>query len=215
MKIKTLLVASVVCSSFASVSHAEDFSDVPVCFEAWKTGNAEIGHVCRTEGRNDDFDVYQRVERKGFGKAWKDLRTGLIWSEKRTFKDDDGSTTSRAFFDDAWDACAALGAKLPQSDDFQMTDAGGLYNPMHWKDAYYYYTSDLDILSPLAPFIVRTASGRGFFKLKHRSTPGQFVKGGNDRRYRSDASTVCIDDFQELVPVVRPQKPAPVEHIRF
>ena len=84
-----------------------------------------IGFKCAVE----TGDIYQRVNRPGFELAWKDLQTGLIWSNKQLVKGENFS-----YFDDAWDHCAAMNAYLPMPEDCVEINTHVRWFPMTWTN---------------------------------------------------------------------------------
>jgi hypothetical protein len=194
--LRFLTVPVLVISGFSQIGFGN--SELPSCFEAWKTGDATIGYSCQTEYGHE----YQRVDRPGFGRAWKQLSTGLIWNETQKFP---GAmpTPWFAFYDDAWDFCESLGAHLPTKFEIAGTYNSGRHNPMKWINAYTLYTSNL-------------RDGNPTFAITMKGTdPGGFGPEGNaDRRLKLDDYTVCVDDSEALKPITRPSKPAPIQKNR-
>ncbi len=74
-----------------------------------------VGYRCATEGGS----VFVRVERTGFGAAWKGP-DGLVWSAVLA--------QESATWDEAKALCGKLGARLPTIAEFDLGNADGVYD---------------------------------------------------------------------------------------
>ena len=84
-------------------------SNLPDCHGV-NLRTVSVGFKCSL----DNWWVFERVERSGFGEAWK-APDGVIWSDRiRVASQVDGI-----------DICAKLGATLPSKQDFQSCSTGG------------------------------------------------------------------------------------------
>lgn len=189
-----------------STSVREGRQAPPSCISAWKDpAGISVGFICAAE----NGDTYERVQRDGFGIAWKDLQTGIIWSEAQIVKAD---LSKHAYWDDSWDHCEAMNAQLPLPEDCVEVNVHTQWFPMSWPQLFQFYTSKLDDRNGVTiPLIARTCSGFHPELSNGRNSSGSF--GGVDRRRKLDVYTVCIDDSQALHPKLRPQKPEPVDRI--
>jgi hypothetical protein len=201
---KNVLLAILWSSAIATIGVAEE-PKLPNCFEAWK-GNVPIGHKC-----GDAVASYEKVDRPGFGIAWKDLQSGLIWSEIQTFSVTSGSNYY-VHFDDAWNHCEAMNAHLPMPEECAALHAKRPHFPI--KLPRHFWSSRLDDLwGSTIELSARYCSGVHPEYSDSRNSNGNY--GGWDRRYKTDISTVCVDDSQVVNNPQRPVKPAPVEKIEY
>jgi hypothetical protein len=175
-------------SAFTTPGQAQE-GELPTCFQAWGNSNGvPVGHKCVVS----TGDVYQRVNRPGFSMAWKDLRTGLIWSDQQLVK---GARFS--YFDDAWDHCAAMKAHLPMPEDCVDINTHVQWFPMKWVNLYSFYSSKLDdFQGQTIELGARYCSGYRPELSNSRNCQGSY--GGTDRRYKSDIYTICVDDFEVI-----------------
>ena len=190
-----LLLLTIICASQAFARNHT--YRPPLCQELFSMPNdVPIGFTCVVN--EFDNEIYERVERKGFGIAWKDS-SGLIWSDWQYYLNGE----KIQFFDDAWTRCENLGAHLPLMSEYNSlrdTHSRGGYIPMKWA---------------------RVAAGESFSsEIKPRDKRPYLVQTGNapnytggmaDRRDRSYVATVCVDDTEVVTKPARPARPTPVQ----
>lgn len=93
---------------------------------------APVGFKCSIE----NFWVYERVDRQGFGEAWK-APNGLIWSDRiRTASQVGGETI-----------CAQLGAALPSRDDMHSCSVNARYQILPNFNGDHYWTTFKDFFN--------------------------------------------------------------------
>ncbi len=74
-----------------------------------------VGFKCKFIGGA----IWERVDKPGFGEAWKDLETGITWSENVGGATNSGQSNGDLVIDsDAVSACRAIGGELPSASDF-------------------------------------------------------------------------------------------------
>lgn len=169
----------------------------PLCRELFYKGHdVPIGFTCLADKFGDL--VYERVERAGFGIAWKDS-TGLIWSDLQEYLNGE----KIQFFDDAWVRCESLGAHLPLVSEYHvlrdLKDHGG-YPPMYWANLPYGETFSSVVVSlPRVPYAVNTGTSPNYYG------------GMANRQDRNAISTVCVDDSEVSKKPSRPVRPDPIQ----
>lgn len=103
-------------------------SDLPKSLNYFRTANdllskQPIGFKCQVAGR-----AWEKTDKSGFGEAWKDLATGIIWSENLGGATNSGSSENNLVVDsDAAKVCRSIGGELPEISDFVI--AQGNFGP--------------------------------------------------------------------------------------
>ncbi|HBQ20617.1 MAG TPA: hypothetical protein DD708_01640 [Deltaproteobacteria bacterium] len=104
--------------------------------------NAPIGFKCITSANV----IFERAEKEGFGEAWKDLQTGLIWSDRNSSEQClnviDEIKDGIILHSVATRICEKMGGTVPTASDFKIAETHGFREALpHMKDHQYWSSS--------------------------------------------------------------------------
>ena len=140
-KISTLETQiSEVKTKFAELKAALGKSEIQACNKA-DLRNAPVGFTCKTS----KGVMYERVDRQGFGEAWKDHNTGITWSgiigqfnnlgpviDGKVVVDPKSTDRTAAR------ACQDDGGILPERNDFETGEDNGFREVLPMSDRWFW-----------------------------------------------------------------------------
>jgi hypothetical protein len=200
---KTNLILIALATAAATATPVQS-ADLPGCYQGWyDIDSVPVGWTCAVS----PGVAYQRVNRPGFNGAWKDLQTGLIWSNKNLLVKGENF----AYWDDAWDFCEGMNAHLPLPEECAEMNIYVKHFPMAWTNIHNFWSARLDDYNgQTIEFGARYCNGGHPEFSNSRNSGGSY--GGWDRRSKSDIYTICVDDSEVIHKRERPLKPTPVVH---
>ena len=129
---------------------------------------APIGFQCKTS-KNITFE---RVEREGFGEAWKDLNTNFIWSEKiGEFKNTGDVQDETIIHSDATAACEDIEASLPRKEQFKTSKKNGFQEVLPNMENDTYWSSTIYAGNIHDAWLLFLSIGLSYFDTESRERP--------------------------------------------